>query len=644
MAEHFKYYPSDEEVVTPWNARYSYPSQANKATKMTPRIPPKNGAAFGPGQIIRLEFPAQGYINPLNTLLEFDVVMYGPVVSGTTNTWCVRFQNNIQSIFNRVRLLYGANPQEDMLQYGLLVRCLTEWTATNQTNNIDQASICDGIGGTYTAEISSNIGVPQTVTASVSSGVITFTSTGNITVANGFYLGGYVVIAGATAATSGNPNGTFLVTGTAANNTFTVFNPVVGSITGTITATPVSIARGLANTRQDEIQGLQGNFLGTASQLADDTFMQTYGQGSGMVPNNASALIPSGCPAPATATVTQQQQTGLGTYSVRRYMVNLALGLFVQDKLIPAKYMASQLAIEITLEAAAACMYVPFNGSLITTNPTYYVGNVNLIPEIIEFDDTYDENFLRGLESGGVPIKFSTWHYFQFTTQGASSLQLQITERSRSVKGIFTVQRRNPYSFFADSHACFFDTNPSVNIQNSGSTMQQYQYRIGGRYFPAAPVQLSQPGGNVTVGGAEAFVELEKFLNIVGDSRLKTNTSTLNWAVPAIINQTSNLLAEYDFSFSALGYSAYGIPNWVVSESGYSAFCGNTPSSMYACAINFETSNGIEISGLNAEEQSDISFNVIWSANQSNGFSIECFTYVDVMWVLRPNNYLDLIQ
>lgn len=63
MADHFKYFPSDENVVTPWNARYSYPSQANKATKMTPRIPPKNGTTFTPGQQIRLEFPAQGYVS-----------------------------------------------------------------------------------------------------------------------------------------------------------------------------------------------------------------------------------------------------------------------------------------------------------------------------------------------------------------------------------------------------------------------------------------------------------------------------------------------------------------------------------------------------------------------------------------------------
>jgi len=59
MSSHFRWYPSESEVIVPFNARYSFPSQANKAVKMTPRIPPKNGGTFNPGSVIRLEFPAQ---------------------------------------------------------------------------------------------------------------------------------------------------------------------------------------------------------------------------------------------------------------------------------------------------------------------------------------------------------------------------------------------------------------------------------------------------------------------------------------------------------------------------------------------------------------------------------------------------------
>jgi hypothetical protein len=66
-------------------------------------------------------------------------------------------------------------------------------------------------------------------------------------------------------------------------------------------------------------------------------------------------------------------------------------------------------------------------------------------------------------------------------------------------------------------------------------------------------------------------------------------------------------------------------------------------------AIDLETSNGIEISGLNAEEQSDISLIANWTLPQVTGASqlpsaLEVYSYYDAMIVLRENNVLELIQ
>ena len=71
--------------------------------------------------------------------------------------------------------------------------------------------------------------------------------------------------------------------------------------------------------------------------------------------------------------------------------------------------MASQLAIEITLERPD---FTFFNlpGTATGATPTYGVGNVNLIPEILVFDSSYgnlfllkiDAMFLKGLQEGGV--------------------------------------------------------------------------------------------------------------------------------------------------------------------------------------------------------------------------------------------------
>src|SRR6478736_2038547 len=241
-----------------------------------------------------------GYVNPLNTTLEFDVTLYGWEGPGFGASM-VRFQNNIQSIFQRVRLLYGATPSEDMINYNVITRALTEWTSTNQNGTLDQTSIAEGIGG---------------------------------------YSYGSIPLAAAQTA-------------------------------------PPNAYHGMVNTRQAFIQGI--------SNASNTTAGPSFG-------------------APATAQIVPNQQTvsstlgnGSPQFCTRRYQVTFTLGLFNQDKLIPTKFMASQLAIEITLERPDFCFF-SLRGNADTdispifpdgVPPTYGVGNVNLIPEILVFDASY---------------------------------------------------------------------------------------------------------------------------------------------------------------------------------------------------------------------------------------------------------------
>lgn len=524
MSTHFKWYPGSDDVVVPWNARYSFPSQANKTVKLTPRIPPKNGSDFQPGNVIRLEFPAQGYVNPANTTLCFDVVIDAGAGGAEEQ---LRFQNNIQSIFSRVRLLYGSTPIEDIVNYNVIVRALTEWTSSNPIAT-DQAACSEGIGG------------------------VTFGSA-----------------AGAAAGALG---------------TAAILNP-----------------QGLVNVRQAHIQGID-TITGPTTSVA-----LVGAKGFGIVPN-----------------------VGDNSKSIRRYQVNLALGMFTQEKLIPTKFMASQLAIELTLETPAACMYHRF-ATAPTTTPSYLVKNVNLIPEILEFDASYDSMFLMGLQQGGVPIKFCSWHTYIFSTGGSSRLNLQIQERSRSVKALFAVQRRSPAVFTTDSGALHFVTNNAAPTSIGASppppqTLQNYQFRIGGRYYPAAPVQCALNSGSfIPNGGAEALIELQKALNQIGDYRLSTGVNPKTWGIGPVYNGTpaasavkgvyNNRYSEHDFNTSMVNmingvplmtgvtsYEATGSAT-TVAPGGGNAFAGNTGSANFGMAIDLETSNGVEISGLNAEEQ-----------------------------------------
>jgi hypothetical protein len=249
---------------------------------------------------------------------------------------------------------------------------------------------------------------------------------------------------------------------------------------------------------------------------------------------------------------------------------------------------------------------------------------------------TLDEMFLKGLRDGGVPIKFSSWHTFIFSAGNSSNVNLLIQERSRSVKALFAVQRRAQPDFQYDDGATFFDTS-----SNGQSTLQSFQFRIGGRYFPAAPVQCSTDVGSaISNGGCEAYIELQKALNVVGDYRLSTPCNVSRWA----LQNAAGTLQEYDFKDNLGGfvYNAdvnTGVPVFSPIESAANSFSGTLGSQCFAMAVDLETSNGVEISGLNAEEQSDIALIANWKSGQSVGAPIiEVFTYYDAMIVLRENN------
>lgn len=126
--------------------------------------------------------------------------------------------------------------------------------------------------------------------------------------------------------------------------------------------TPTNGLPCVINTRQNYIQG-----IGSSTITGTETSINFNSAGN--VPNS----------------VTNVSNPGSTSYSTRRYQINFALGLFTQDKLIPTKFMASQLAIEITLENAAACIIAQAGGAT-GASPSYILSNVNLIPEILEFD------------------------------------------------------------------------------------------------------------------------------------------------------------------------------------------------------------------------------------------------------------------
>jgi hypothetical protein len=153
-------------------------------------------------------------------------------------------------------------------------------------------------------------------------------------------------------------------------------------------------------------------------------------------------------------------------------------------------------------------------------------------------------------------------------------------------------------------------------------------------------------GSAFSGGGAEAYIELQKALNIIGDYRLSTPLNTSRWALQCT---GAGELQEFDFKFSLKEYLNDGVTAIQLTSSDNNAFSGDQGSACFAMSTSLETSNGTEISGLNAEEQSDIALIAYWKKPQQTGNSVtasalEVYTYYDAMIVLRENNVLELIQ
>ncbi len=456
--------------------------------------------------------------------------------------------------------MYGATPIEDLINYNVIVRFMTEWTTNSPLGTIDQSSIDQGIGG-------------------VSYGV-----------------------------------------DSSANN-------------------------GMVNVRTALIQGVSGalpdNGQDIAAVPAVVNFGNISGNGNGYIPHTTEPLV-----TPPTGSL----------HVTRRYQFQIAAGLFQQPKLIPLKYMASQFAVEFTLEQPQACITVSGIGSAFATyQPTYVVGNCWLLAETLTFDPSYDEAFLQGLYTNGVPIKGASWHTFLFSSALSSTCNLQIQERARSVKGLVAIQRRAQPNYYVDNGASFMDTAQSA-ANSAPSCLQQYQWRIGSRYFPGAPVQCSTTNGSGTGNGCvEAYTELAKFLNIVGDYSLSTPTSSRTWGH----QNASGNLQEFDYIQEISEVAGDGTPILTAyADPNLDSFATMLGAQHFAMAINLETTNGVEISGLNAEEQSDIVLSAQWKLPQVTGLtnpyigsitggvpsSLEVYSFYDFLFILKENNQAVIVN
>jgi len=557
MSSQFLFDKGVQEVV-PYNAQFHFPSQATRTKKTTIKLPPKTAKnPYTLNDIIRFEFPASGYLNPLSVMWELDCYL----ISGN-NPANYRIQNNISSVVSRAVIKYGSLVLEDIRNYNLLCRVLTD------------------------------VGVGQDFAQSM-----------------GF----------------------------------------------------------LSNI---------GNHQSRANNMRD----------------------------------------ALSASNPARFLTPLLFGIFQQRKLIPLKWMSSQLIIELYLESSINNFLIAdtfdrgsydVTAGLITPSPTSFnIGNTVLIYDLYEFDASYDEAFMEGLQSQGIPLQMTSWHNYTYGVSG-TVLNAQIQERARSVKMAMAVLTAQNSDIVSDSHATFsaqspvlltsaagvisavansgIDTTASMNTlaetattTNSAGLLLSYQYRIGGAYYPAQEVEVHRTQRYTDrCFGREALFELQKALDTVGSYQSGSHFNSLNWCNPvqqcirridgAGGNAITPNLSSHNRDVSDIEkIAAQSKYSYAVAPiaTGPAALTLNMVNDTYAkdtldkgrsyqqsgstCvfAVDLETSNGMEIAGINAEEQSDILLSMKFDplTNAQAQVQLQVFTSFDMLLIFRPNNQVEKIS
>lgn len=568
------FHSSVNEIV-PWQATYEFPSQATAVTKQVVKLQTKEGGPYsgsaGGKNIFRIDFPSDGYLNMQNTMLTFDFLPTATSISGSVAV---------------------------VPEYGLA----TDATVANQVNATAQgATVANYYAGWY-VRVYTATGEPDQneallITASTAAANTVLTLSNGATMPKGEkcdLLPGMFVQQG---------GGHQLI-------------QRVRILYGGLVLEDINNYNVLS--RIIQTMAMSPEYCGSAGQILEGCYYgqpcdtTVYKAGTNDAPAVGQVMSPVAGALNEMAAVLYGIHNNTAGITGRRYALRLMTGLMQSKKLIPLKWMAAQFQLEITLANPLGCMV-----SNMKSTPGYTVNNVNLIAELHEYDSAYDAAFvLGGLGGAGVPIKFTSWHYYNGNVVGNANNMVNISERARSIKCALAVLRDSAPSYQYDS--CAFYHNPGAYYtEQSGQTgtgglvtrgssaawipVSSYQFRIGGHYYPAQQVDCS----NLAV---EPYMELLKVVGGLGVYTFSNPISQGNW---------TSAINEFD------GQS-------------------------FIMSARFENQDisPDTISGINGENQQSIQFilNINGTIPSQTSKLCEIFVAYDALIIVRQNNVIDLVQ
>lgn len=527
MSSTFRFHSQVNEVV-PANATYVFPTQSTKVNKQTVKLVPKNGSTFTAGQQVRIEFPADNYLNCLNSVLQFDLQ-----IQRTPSIVTTIVGTNITAADVAV-----AGPKNSDLVVSICSTLPAGGTPVSAANSPALGTWATTInayaGGTVTvfrdgvcftacilaSDVAAYTGSQSSATAGAGRQQILYLSTplkcGKIA------AGDVITIHAGQALQRGGAQNLIkrlrVIYGSLVLEDIPEYKTLVRILYELGVQRDYAESHGQINegvystsTKDYTVSGYDHGISGSALRpfdLAGRTNLAVDFSAPAAADTQATAnslVLQSEILGYVATPATEMAKldcvpmsyvnssgsyvstpTTLFNYGAKTYCLNLLSGVFTQRKLIPLKWMAAQLVVELTLATPEDAFISDTPASSATL--TYSLSNVNYIAEMLEFDSTYDTGIYDSITAQGIPIKFGTFHYHTINLTGTNQT-VQIHERSRSVKGAFGVIRSTQAnSIMYDSDRFFdnvgeeFDTTDGFIKYPKNGCIDTYQWRVGGRY------------------------------------------------------------------------------------------------------------------------------------------------------------------
>ena len=183
------------------------------------------------------------------------------------------------------------------------------------------------------------------------------------------------------------------------------------------------------------------------------------------------------------------------------WTLNLS-GLLSASKYLPLRYMGSMI-IELYMAPNPEAIY----SQKIGENPTsrlyhdrvfYELTNVNAEADMCTFDESFEKAAMDTIEKEGLKIHFQSWNHHSRNITSANVSDLQISERSGSVRGLIFCMKNS-----GDDQIVFIEN------QYHAHRLEEYQFRIGQEMFPSQPIKVGSTG-------ALSHLELRRFWGQIG--------------------------------------------------------------------------------------------------------------------------------